>query len=99
LRCGGDVWGCEHAEAWKYCMHKEQRDYKNVEQRRDWGSCHCGGELKCVQGGRRREQKCTVEEWCIEGIWRIENKRPKKKSDGGVQKTLMQTGQSSVTEQ
>ena len=30
---------------------------------------------KGVQGGRVREQKCTVKEWCIEGIWRIEHKR------------------------
>jgi hypothetical protein len=53
---------------------KSNRDYKNVEQRRD-KCCHCAGEFKGVQGGRAQEQKCTVEEWCIEGIWRIEHKR------------------------
>jgi hypothetical protein len=58
-------------------MHKEHKDDKNVKQRRDWCCCHCGGELRCVQGGRTWEQKCTVEEWCIEGIWGIDHKRLK----------------------
>jgi hypothetical protein len=35
----------------EYCMHKDNRDYKNAEQRRDKG-CRCVGELRCVQGGR-----------------------------------------------
>ena len=45
-------------------------------------------ELRCVQGGRAQEQKCTVEEWCIEGIWRREHKRKKnKKHKEGVEDT------------
>jgi hypothetical protein len=51
----------------EYCMHKDNRDYKNVKQRRD--KCfRCVGEFRCVQGGRMQEHKCIVEEWCIEGI-------------------------------
>jgi hypothetical protein len=39
----------------------------------------CGGELRCVQGGRAQEQKWIVEEWCTEGLWRREHKRQKNK--------------------
>jgi hypothetical protein len=35
----------------EYCMHKDNRDYKNVEQRRD-KCCRCVGEFRGVQGGR-----------------------------------------------
>jgi hypothetical protein len=63
-------------------MHKEYRDYKNVEQRRDKGF-RCVGEFRCVQGGRAQEQKCIVEEWCIEGIWCREHKRQKNRKYKG----------------
>jgi hypothetical protein len=74
--CGGIWRGLSMQRHCEYCMHKDNRDYKNAKQRRDEG-CHCVGEFRCVQGGRTQEQKCTVEEWCIEGIWRIEHKRKK----------------------
>jgi hypothetical protein len=81
----------------KYFIHKEHRDYNNVEQRRD--GCFCQGEgFKCEQGGRAQVHKCTVEEGCIEGIWIREYKGKITESARGVQKTLMQTEQSSVTE-
>jgi hypothetical protein len=35
LRCGGDWSGVSMQRHGEYCMHKEHRDYKNVEQRRD----------------------------------------------------------------
>jgi hypothetical protein len=38
-RCGGDWCGVSMQELGAYCMHKEHRDYKNAEQRRDCGSC------------------------------------------------------------
>jgi hypothetical protein len=34
-RCGGDWCGVSMQRHGEYCMHKEHRDYKNVEQRRD----------------------------------------------------------------
>jgi hypothetical protein len=73
-RCGGIWHGVSMQRHCEYCMHKDNRDYKNVEQRRDSG-CRCGGEFKGVQGGRAQEKKCTVEECCIERIWRKEHKR------------------------
>jgi hypothetical protein len=63
-------------------MHKEHRDDKNVEQRRDEG-CGCGEGFKCEQGGRAQVQKCTVEEGCIEGIWCREYKRQKNRKCKG----------------
>ena len=63
-------------------MHKEHRDYKNVEQRRDKGCCRGEG-FKCEQGGRVQVQKCTVEEGCIEGIWCREYKRQKNRKCKG----------------
>jgi hypothetical protein len=45
--------------------------------------CRCVGEFRCVQGGRAQEQKCIVEEWCIEGIWRREHKRQKNRKCKG----------------
>jgi hypothetical protein len=39
-----------------------------------------------VQGGRAKEQKCTVEECCIERIWRRELKMQKNRQrKSGVQ--------------
>jgi hypothetical protein len=31
----------------------------------------------CTRRQNAQEHKYTVEEWCIEGIWRIEHKRQK----------------------
>ena len=66
----------------EYCMHKDNRDYKNVEQRRDKGCCYAG-EFRGVQGGRAQEQICTVEEYFIERIWNIEHKRQKNRKCKG----------------
>jgi hypothetical protein len=46
---------------------------KSTETIRMWKKKN-SGVCKC---GRAQEQKCTVEEWCIEGIWCIEHKRQK----------------------
>ena len=41
-----------------------------------------------MQGGREHENKCIVEEWCIEGICRREHKRQKnRKCKGHVEET------------
>jgi hypothetical protein len=89
---GGGYWrGVSMQRHCEYCMHKDNRDYKNVEQRRDKLLSLCR-RIKGVQGGRAQEQKCTVEEWCIEGIWRREHKRQKnRKCKSCVQKALRQT--------
>jgi hypothetical protein len=78
-----EIWrGVSMQRHGKYCMHKEHRDYKNVEQRRDEGCCRGEG-FKCEQGGRAQVQKCTVEEGCIEGIWCREYKRQKNRKCKG----------------
>jgi hypothetical protein len=54
---GGGIWrGVSMQRHCEYCMHKDNRDYKNAEQRREKG-CRCGGEFRCVQGGRAQEKK------------------------------------------
>jgi hypothetical protein len=54
-----------------------------MEKKEEITCCHCVGGFKCDQGGRAQEQKCTVEEGCIEGIWCREYKRQKNRKCKG----------------
>jgi hypothetical protein len=85
---GGGYWrGVSMQRHCKYCMHKDNIDYKDAKKRRDKGLSLCRS-IKGVQGGRAQEQKCIVEEWCIEGIWCREHKRLKnRKCKGRVEDT------------
>jgi hypothetical protein len=80
---GGGYWrGVSMQRHCEYCMHKDNKDYKDAEQRRNKGLSLCR-RIKGVQGGKAQEQKFIVEEWCIEGIWRREHKRLKNRKCKG----------------
>jgi hypothetical protein len=51
-----EIWrGVSMQRHGKYCMHKEHRDYKNVEQRRDEG---CVSDIICL--GLKNTQVCKL---------------------------------------
>ena len=84
LRGGGYQCGVSMQRYCAHCMHKVQRSYKYMVQRRDGVVVAVGvvvvameedsGVCKEVESRRR---KCIVEECCIERIWRREHKMQK----------------------
>jgi hypothetical protein len=53
----GGIWhGVSMQRYCEYCMHKDNKDYKNAKQIRD-KSCRCGGEFK----GCARRQRAGAE--------------------------------------
>jgi hypothetical protein len=89
---GGGIWrGVSMQRHCEYCMHKDNKDYKNAEQRRDRVVAVEENSGVCKEA-ERRSRKCIVEECYIERIWRREHKMEKNRKGKGVQKTLMQKG-------
>jgi hypothetical protein len=79
-------------------MHKEDRDYKYAEQRRD-ECCCCYEGLRCEEGGELSSRNAQKGNGALKrhGTESIKGKRTE--SARSVQKTLMQTEQRSVAEQ
>ena len=98
-RCGGFWHGVSMQRHCDYCMHKDNTNYKNDEQRRD-KCCHCGGEFKeCARRQSAGAENAQERNVALKGYGTESIKWRRTESARGVQKTLMQTGQSNVTEQ
>jgi hypothetical protein len=79
-------------------MHKEDKDYKYTEQRRDDGCCYYE-QLRCEEGGEISNRNAQKGNGALKrhGPKSIKGKRTERTRS--VQKTLMQIEQCSVAEQ
>jgi hypothetical protein len=56
---GGGIWhGVSMQRHCEYCMHKDNRDYKNAEQRRDRGCCRGENSSVSKEAERRSRDAC-----------------------------------------
>jgi hypothetical protein len=80
-RCGSYLWGVSMQR------HGNIACTRSTGTIRRWNKEEIGllswEGFKCEQGGRAQEQKCIVEEGCIEGIWCREYKRQKNRKCKG----------------